>query len=340
MTYGKMLVNWFLENKRQMPWRNTTDPYAIWVSEVMLQQTQVSTVIPYYEKFMGRFKTVEDLARAELEEVFQYWQGLGYYRRAENLHKGAKMIVDEFEGKFPQEPNLAQKIPSVGDYTLGAVLSIAFHLPLPAVDGNVMRILARAFLIEEDIANAKNKQIFKEKVLELMTEDPNPFNQGLMELGALICTPQNPKCEQCPVKTICKAYEFKCVDKFPIKTKKLKAPTEKYTVILIKQDNCYWLEKRPSDGLLANLWGFPMISDEQFKAYKINKQDIKKLVKVNHIFTHKKWDMKPVVIEFSNCNKMFRDDIMQKQGEFLTIENMGNYPIAIAFKKVIVEIAR
>lgn len=338
MTYGQMLVEWFLKNKREMPWRNTSDPYAIWVSEVMLQQTQVNTVIPYYERFMERFSTVNDLAKADLEEVFKYWQGLGYYRRAENLHKGAKMIVTEFNGEFPQNPKLASKIPSVGDYTLGAVLSIAFHLPIPAVDGNVMRILARAFLIEEDIANAKNKKIFKDKVLELMTEDPNPFNQGLMELGALVCTPQNPKCTSCPVKTVCKAYETDRVGELPVKAKKAKSPTEKYTLLLIKKEDKYWLEKRSGEGLLANLWGIPMVTNDVFKEYKIAKDEIKKLDKVNHIFTHKKWEMQPVVLEYTNCKEALVSDIMKNEGSFIKIEEMGEYPIATAFKKVITQL--
>ncbi|MEG0151861.1 MAG: A/G-specific adenine glycosylase [Cellulosilyticaceae bacterium] len=338
MNYADRLLAWFDENRREMPWRRTSDPYSIWVSEVMLQQTQVDTVIPYYERFMERFPKVGDLAEASLEEVHNYWQGLGYYRRAENLHKGAKVVASEYGGVFPRDPKLVKKIPGIGPYTLGAVLSIAFRIPLPAVDGNVMRILSRQFLIENDISIAKNRKIFEEKVMELMPEDPNRFNQGLMELGALVCTPKNPKCKECPIMPICEAYACDRVSELPVKKPKVKVVAIDYKVILVEKDGAYWMEKRPAEGLLANLWGFPMIQEQDWQALYEGKERVFPLEKVTHIFTHRKWEMIPVMMDWSEeVSDLFHleeDDNHQ----FVTVEDMIDLPIGTAFTKIIEKI--
>ena len=335
--YAKFMLEWFDENKRDMPWRRTSDPYSIWVSEVMLQQTQVDTVIPYYIKFMERFPTIHDLAVASLEEVHHYWQGLGYYRRAENLQKGAKMIDEKWNGVFPNDPKLVKDIPSIGPYTLGAVCSIAFHIPLPAVDGNVMRILARQFRISDDIGVAKNRKIFEEKVMELMPDDPNRFNQSLMELGALVCTPKNPKCDICPVRTICEAHRYGEEEKYPIKEKKIKAAKEQYQVVLLKKGQRYGLEKRPVEGLLANLWGTPMIDHKVWKDCELNTYEQRELTEVIHIFTHKKWQMTPVVINWSQrAESLLKEN--KTNGEplqYYTLEEMEDIPVATAFKKIL-----
>lgn len=335
MEYAQLLLEWFDQNKRDMPWRRTRDPYCIWVSEVMLQQTQVSTVIPYYERFIDRFPTANALASATQEEVYKYWQGLGYYRRANNLHKGAQLIASEFDGVFPTEPSIAKKIPGIGPYTLGAVMSISFGIPLPAVDGNVMRILARQFLIDADIAIAKNRRVFEDKVMELMPHDPNRFNQALMELGATVCTPQNPKCETCPIKPLCMAYEEGVVLEYPIKTKKAKVIPDIYKAIILKKEDTYYLEKRPEEGLLANMWGLPLITLEEWG--KMEKQGAKgiSLETVKHVFTHRTWLMEPIIIELTELNKDIFCQLLGDEGRFMTKKELKLLPIATAFQKIL-----
>ena len=334
--YAAFLLEWFDENKRDMPWRRTSDPYGIWVSEVMLQQTQVDTVIPYYIKFMERFPTIHDLAIASLEEVHHYWQGLGYYRRAENLQKGAKLIDEKWDGVFPRDPKLVKDIPRIGPYTLGAVCSIAFHIPLPAVDGNVMRILSRQFRISDDIGVAKNRKIFEEKVMELMPDDPNRFNQALMELGALVCTPKSPKCDICPVRTICEAHRYGEEENYPVKEKKVKVGKEQYQVVLLKKGQRYSMEKRPQEGLLANLWGTPMIDHKVWKTCELNTYEQRELSEVIHIFTHKKWHMTPVIIGWSQKAEALLQEAKTNNAplEYFTLEEMENIPVATAFKKI------
>lgn len=337
MKYSALLLEWFDHNHRAMPWRETRKAYNIWVSETMLQQTQVDTVIPYYNRFMERFPTVEDLAKADLEEVYTYWQGLGYYRRAANLHKGAQLICEMFDGQFPKDPNEAKKIPGVGPYTLGAVLSIAYGIALPAVDGNVMRVLARALRIDADIAVAKNRKLFEEQVMALMPEDPNRFNQGLMELGATVCTPKNPKCESCPVQTECEGYKQGDCLSYPVKTPKAKPIEVRYDVWLIKKEGALWLEKREDEGLLAGMWGLPMVHENEVHLYEALKNMATVLPEVKHVFTHKKWMMTPCCIAYSESV----DDtiaLLQRgcsEGRYVTKEEMENLPIATAFKKVI-----
>lgn len=335
--FATLLIDWFEENKREMPWRKTSDPYCIWVSEVMLQQTQVATVIPYYIRFMERFPTVTDLAKATLEEVHQYWQGLGYYRRGENLWKGAQVIQERWNGIFPQEPKLVSEIPGIGPYTLGAICSIAFHLPLPAVDGNVMRVMSRWYCISDDIGIAKNRKVFEAKVMENMPDNPNAFNQGLMELGALICTPKNPKCEECPVKALCKAYQTGKVLDYPVKEKKIKKVEEKYAALIIEKEHKIGMLKRPEEGLLANLWGLPMIEEKAWKEGGFEALEYVRFDSVNHIFTHKKWVMEPIAIRWSQgLEKALKyADVPVEELTYFYEEELKDIPIATAFKKVL-----
>ncbi|MBE6024497.1 MAG: A/G-specific adenine glycosylase [Cellulosilyticum sp.] len=335
--FATLLIDWFEENKREMPWRKTSDPYCIWVSEVMLQQTQVATVIPYYIRFMERFPTVTDLAEATLEDVHQYWQGLGYYRRGENLWKGAKVIQERWNGEFPRDPKRVSEIPGIGPYTLGAICSIAFHLPLPAVDGNVMRVMSRWYCISDDIGIAKNRKIFEAKVMDNMPDNPNAFNQGLMELGALICTPKNPKCEECPVKSLCKAYQTGTVSDYPVKEKKLKKVEEKYHVLIIEKDHKIGMIKRPEEGLLANLWGLPMIEEDVWKKKGFEALEYVQFDEVNHIFTHKKWIMTPIAIKWSKVLETYLKSVGIDIEEitYFYEEELKEIPIATAFKKVL-----
>lgn len=335
MSYQTCLLEWFDKNKRKMPWRERRDAYSIWVSEVMLQQTQVDTVIPYYNKFMERFPTVKDLAQADKEEVYRYWQGLGYYRRADNLHKGAKVVSEKYDGIFPTEGKLVKDIPGIGPYTMGAVLSIAFNLPYPAVDGNVMRVLSRWFLIDDDIAIAKTRKVFEKKVMELMPEDARNFNQGLMELGALICTPKNPKCEQCPVKELCLAYEEGVQSEYPVKTSKSKAEPEYYKALVLCKEDSIYLEKRGEDGLLASLWGLPLVTQEIWEEICNKGIEFKVLDEVKHVFTHRVWVMTPIVITYNEKTWGILLKILQNYGEFVHEDLIKTYPIATAFTKIL-----
>lgn len=340
-TKAKMLVNWFEENKREMPWRNTKDPYCIWVSEIMLQQTQVATVIPYYIRFMERFPAITDLANATLEDVHNYWQGLGYYKRGENLWKGAKVIQEKWQGIFPKDPKQIKEIPGIGPYTLGAICSIAYDMPLPAVDGNVMRVMSRWYCLSDDIGITKNRKIFEEKVMENMPDCPSAFNQGLMELGALVCTPQNPKCEECPIISLCKAYETKTVSEYPVKEKKTKQIEEKYEVLIMVKGNRIGMLKRKSVGLLANMWGFPMFNEKEWETYgldnlvKERRGGKNKLKSVKHIFSHRKWIMNPHLMEWTKEFEEILEKFIEHDIEFMSKNELENIPIPTAFMKII-----
>lgn len=336
MDYAERLLEWFDENKRDMPWRRTRDPYCIWVSEVMLQQTQVDTVIPYYIRFVERFPTIKDLAEASQEEVYTYWQGLGYYRRAAYLHKGAQLIAEKYDGVFPRDPRIAKTIPGIGPYTLGAVMSIAFYIPLPAVDGNVIRVLSRQFLIDDDIAEAKSRKVFEQKVIELMPDDPNRFNQALMELGATVCTPKAPKCDRCPIQPMCEGYREGAMLEYPVKSKKIKQVEEFYKVLLIEKEGKYYLEKRGESGLLANMWGLPLIEAEVWKdQWAGQMKEAKKLEDVKHIFTHKKWLLEPYIIPYNREISSLVDNIITDNGRFIELDELKNYPIGTAFLKIL-----
>ena len=334
-TKAKMLVNWFEENKREMPWRKTKDPYCIWVSEIMLQQTQVATVIPYYIRFMERFPTITDLANATLEDVHNYWQGLGYYKRGENLWKGAKVIQEKWNGTFPKEVEQIREIPGIGPYTLGAICSIVYDMLLPAVDGNVMRVMSRWYCLSEDIGMTKNRKVFEEKVMENMPDHPSAFNQGLMELGALICTPKNPQCEECPIRQQCMAYQTGTVLNYPVKEKKLKKVEQKYYVLIIRKEGKIGLIKRSEVGLLANLWGLPMIEAEIWEKEGFSNLQYLQFKEVNHIFTHKKWIMIPVLINWSTgLEERLNKATITNRVIYFSDEERMNIPIGTAFKKV------
>lgn len=296
------LVSWFLEEKRDLPWRKTKDPYKIWVSEVMLQQTKVDTVIPYYERFIAKYPSLESLANAKEEELLKEWEGLGYYSRARNLQAGVKEVVEAYDGIVPKTRKEISTLRGVGPYTAGAVLSIAYGVPEHAVDGNVMRVLSRVLFIKEDIAKPKTKKIFEEAVMELIDEEnPSAFNQGLMELGAVICTPTKPKCLLCPVREYCTAFFEGMQEQLPIKTINKKTKIHKVKSIVI-EDNTgrILLEKRPSKGLLANMWQFPMIelptsahTVEEVIEHDYGVEIVKgqELIDFKHVFSHLVWEL-------------------------------------------------
>lgn len=296
-------MNWYHENKRDLPWRQDKDPYKIWVSEIMLQQTKVDTVIPYFKRFMINYPTVYDLAKADEQDVLKSWEGLGYYSRARNLQNAVREVVADYGGKVPEDPKAFGKLKGVGPYTKGAVQSIAYGHPEPAVDGNVMRVLSRVLKIEEDITINRVKKLFEAYTREMISvEDPSSFNQGIMELGALICTPKAPICMFCPVQEHCQAFAEGIQEELPVKKKAKKQKTLSYAVLLIKnkQDE-YIIEKRPGEGLLANLWQFPMVplyeialenaADWMEKQYGLKVAIKEKRGELKHVFTHLIWQL-------------------------------------------------
>ncbi|MDV6379293.1 A/G-specific adenine glycosylase [Sporosarcina sp. GW1-11] len=297
--FQQALLTWYEAEKRDLPWRRTNNPYYIWISEVMLQQTRVDTVIPYYERFIKKFPTMEDLSNAEEEEILKMWEGLGYYSRVRNLQSGVREVVESYGGTVPNNRKEISTLKGVGPYTAGAILSIAYGVPEHAVDGNVMRVLSRILLIEEDIALLRNKKIFEQAVMELISEeDPSSFNQALMELGATICTP-NPRCLLCPVRDFCIAHEEGKQQQLPIKIKKQKMKHISLASFAIQNEEGNWLmQKRPSTGLLAGLWEFPMVELKELHAIEAFEQEsdlqlknVTELARFPHVFSHVTWDI-------------------------------------------------
>lgn len=298
------LIHWFKEEQRDLPWRKDSDPYKVWVSEIMLQQTRVDTVIPYYERFLEKFPTIQAFAAANEEEILKIWEGLGYYSRVRNLHSAVKEVVEQYGGMVPTTPDQIAKLKGVGPYTAGAILSIAYGLPEPAVDGNVMRVLSRILLIREDIAKASTRKIFEAAVRELIDhKQPSYFNQALMELGALICTPTSPSCLLCPVREHCSAFNEGIQEQLPIKTRKKNSKHVDLLVAVLKTaDQRYLIRKRPSKGLLANLWEFPSVDINKFTHMRpellgfLEKElngdivlETGTFTKVDHVFSHLTW---------------------------------------------------
>ncbi|MGH1684201.1 A/G-specific adenine glycosylase [Enterococcus lactis] len=320
--FQDQFIQWYEQEKRNLPWRYNRDPYRIWISEIMLQQTRVDTVIDYFYRFMEWFPTIEELATAPEEKLLKAWEGLGYYSRARNIQAAAKQIMSEFDGKMPQTPEEISSLKGIGPYTTGAIASIAFGLPEPAVDGNVMRVVSRLFCIEADIAKASSRKIFDEAMRKIIDETyPGEFNQAMMDLGSAICTPTSPKCEACPIQAFCLANKRGIQTSFPVKTKKAKPKNVYYiSAALQNHSGAYYFEERDSQKLLANMWTFPMVevTQEEYERFKkeweakqevdlfddlvaedgkelpFEKQELfiwqtRHLGEVTHVFSHLKW---------------------------------------------------
>ncbi len=265
MIFSNSLIHWYLNNKRDLPWRNTQNPYNIWLSEIMLQQTRVAQGLPYYLDFISAFPTVYDLAKAPEEKVLKHWQGLGYYSRARNLHFTAQFVANELKGEFPNNYKELLKLKGIGEYTAAAIASFSFNEAVPVVDGNVFRVLSRYFNIETDISLATAKKEFSELALELMPKnDPATFNQAIMEFGALQCVPKNPNCENCIFNSSCLALQKKKVQALPVKLKKTKISNRFFNYIVFEDENLNTLiQKRDQKGIWQNLYEFPLIETER-----------------------------------------------------------------------------
>ena len=282
-----------------VPGRHERDPYAIWVAEIMLQQTQVTTVWPYYENWMKKYPTIEVLAEASQDEVLKSWEGLGYYSRARNLHAAAKQIIESYDGKLPNNSNELLKLPGIGAYSAAAIASLAFNEVISLIDGNVLRVYARLVCLDEDISRNKTKTSVQQALqAAISVERPGIFNQALMDLGRVVCTPKQPDCVNCPLSNNCRAYHSNQVQAYPITPKKKTPPHYQIVIGLIERDGKYLIQRRPEDGLLGGLWEFPggkieagetkiaalqrEIAEETSLQVKIGK----KIDTIQHAYTH------------------------------------------------------
>lgn len=292
------IMQWFNQNQRSMPWRETTNPYYIWLSEVMLQQTQVKTVIDYYDRFIQRFPTIADLSEAHEDEVLKYWEGLGYYSRARNFHHAIKEVQHDYQGIVPSDPEHFKSLKGVGPYTQAAVMSIAFDHPLPTVDGNVFRVWSRLNNDSRDIKLQSTRKAYEQELLPYVQEEAGTFNQSMMELGALICTPKNPLCMFCPVQENCEAYDKGTVLDLPVKTKTVKKKTIGQSVFLIRNSRGEYLLEKRQERLLNGMWEFPMFEtahaiDQISKQLNHQIEPLSEpIFKLKHQFTHLIWHIK------------------------------------------------
>lgn len=359
-SFRRTLLAWYDQEKRDLPWRRTKNPYPIWVSEIMLQQTQVQTVIPYYERFLAWFPSIKDLAQAPEERLLKAWEGLGYYSRVRNLQKGAQQVMRVFAGDFPKTYEEILSLQGIGPYTAGAIASIAFNLPEPAVDGNVMRVLARLFEVDYDIGNPSNRKIFQAIMEELIDpERPGDFNQALMDLGTDIESAKNPRPEESPIRAFNAAYLHGTYDKYPIKLPKKKPRPRHLQAFVIKNgQGQFLLEKNQESGLLSGFWSFPLMENqlvarqidlfetlkdkeilETPSLQKIFEEDYGlkpswtkgKFPLVKHTFSHQKWQIKLVEGQLKE-GALLKGD---KELAWVAPEAFDAYPMATPQKKMI-----
>jgi A/G-specific adenine glycosylase len=301
----RRLLSWYSRAARDLPWRRTRNPYAIWISEVMLQQTQVQTVIPYWTRWMKRFPDPAALARARTDAILKYWEGLGYYSRARNLHAAARILVSRHRSLFPSDASDIEALPGVGRYTAGAVRSIAFNQPAPIVDGNVVRTLARLFGCRANPREAKGSEWFWMRAEALVTrashrhgENPQScghFNQALMELGATVCTPRQPDCARCPLRTLCEAHRHRWVDLLPIRVPRARTVRRRMTAFLVEVDGRFLVRRRPADGVNGLLWEIPSVvlakgqtvaGAAECSGLRLTRSDSKPWFELHHTITH------------------------------------------------------
>ena len=306
-----LILSWYADNKRDLPWRREKDPYYIWLSEIILQQTRVEQGLSYYLKFIQCYPNVKTLANSDLEQVLKLWQGLGYYSRARNLHTAAKQVVNEYEGEFPTNYVNLLNLKGVGEYTAAAISSFAFNEARAVVDGNVFRVLSRLYKVSTPINTNKGKKEFTLLANEILDKnDPGTHNQAMMELGALICKPQNPLCDICPVQEICLAFEDKTQLNYPVKEKKLKVKTRHLNYLLFKDDeNNILINKRVDQGIWEGLYDFPCVETEsvvdEIRSFEgVNLREVQLDYEKKHILTHQKLMVKFWVVQCTQIDKI------------------------------------
>ncbi len=339
MTFYDRITHWYLINKRDLPWRKTTDPYAIWLSEIMLQQTRVAQGLPYFERFISTFPTVFDLAKADEEQVLKLWQGLGYYSRARNMHKTAQNVANEYNGNFPSSYKELLQLKGVGEYTAAAIASFSYNEKVNVVDGNVFRVIARYLNVTTDIASATAKKEFAALANELMeNRDSALFNQSIMEFGALQCVPKNPNCSNCVLNESCAALQHNKVDQLPVKTKKTKVRYRFLNYIIFEDsEQRTLLRKRTEKGIWHNLYEFPVIETESEEAVELI------IDKIKDVYTHLEIDSvriydENIVHKLSHQNLNIRFigvKTNKKLDNGLSISAINQFPFPIVLIKFI-----
>lgn len=333
--WTKNVLTWYRENKRQLPWRKDRDPYHVWISEIMLQQTRIEAVIGYYDRFMQEIPTIFALAEIEDEKLLKLWEGLGYYNRARNLKKTAQIIVEKYKGNFPTTYLDLLTLPGIGEYTASAISSICFQEKKATVDGNVLRVYMRYYNKSDNISEEKVRKSVKEELEKILPKNSGDFNEGMMELGEVICIPNGiPLCKKCPIKQECLARKNNSYLNLPVKNKKKEQKKLYYTVLLFNYREKIAISKRINQSLLNNLWSFPNLegnySLSDIKNYLENKdikyKNIEEAPSYTHTFTHQKWEMKSYKIELEN--KWEEENIIFKDIETIKEE----YAIPTAFQ--------
>lgn len=338
----KPLLKWYDTNRRILPWREKPEPYRVWVSEIMLQQTRVEAVKPYFERFMERLPDIEALASAPEETLLKLWEGLGYYNRVRNLQRAAVLIRDSCAGRMPEEYEELLKLPGIGSYTAGAIASIAYGKAVPAVDGNVLRVLARVRKDGRLISDAKVKQAVERELLEVMPKErPGDFNQAMMEIGACVCIPNGaPLCDECPLEGLCRAHRDGTEQQYPAKASRRQRTVENKTILVLRDENRTAVRKRPDKGLLGGMYEFPSMEGhrtaKEVTAYLarngIRVLRIQPLQDAKHVFTHREWHMKGYLVRVDElehgCPGEASADWIYIEPE----ETRERYPIPSAFR--------
>lgn len=322
------LLHWFEYNARILAWRENPKPYYVWVSEIMLQQTRVEAVKGYFDRFTTALPDLKALAEADEEQLLKLWEGLGYYTRVRNLQKAARQVITDYKGELPSDYDKLLQLPGIGTYTAGAIASIAFQIPVPAVDGNVLRVMKRVAASDDDITKDSVKKELWKDIVEIMPKDrPGDFNQSLMELGAMVCLPNGkPLCEQCPIMHLCKAFHEDKVMQIPVKPKKKERRKEDRTILLLEYQSKYALRKREAKGLLAGLWELPGLEPKMnlnevlntLEHWGVTTTSANPMGEAKHIFSHVEWHMIGYHIVLSDITTLFpetKDFIWAKEEE-------------------------
>ena len=335
------LLFWYEKNARDLPWRNSPTPYRVWISEIMLQQTRVEAVKPYFARFMEALPKVKDLAEVDEERLMKLWEGLGYYSRARNLKKAALQIMEEYSGCLPASAEKLMKLPGIGSYTAGAIASIAFGIPAPAVDGNVLRVLSRLLASRQDIRKGTVKT-WMERLLRgvIPARNPGDFNQALIEIGAIVCLPSGePKCGECPLESLCLARRRGLLKEIPVRSPLKSRRREELTVFLIRRGDQVAIRRRPDQGLLASLYELPNVEgkiseDRVSQVLEVQNDEIlhmEVLPEAKHIFSHVEWDMTGYLVRLSETKK--EDEKAWKDWIFVEKDELkGRYPLPNAFQ--------
>lgn len=309
------LLEWYRRNKRILPWREDKDPYHVWLSEIMLQQTRIEAVKEYYARFLKELPTIHDLAEVEEEKLLKLWEGLGYYNRARNLKKAAKKIEEEYQGKMPNTYEKIITLPGIGEYTAGAISSICFNEKALAIDGNVLRVISRIRASKKDILLPNTKKEIAEKLKVIIPEEAGDFNEALMELGEAICLPNGkPLCEKCPLQTYCIAKEKELTEEIPVREKKTKRKIEERSIFILQWQEKVALQKREEKGLLAGMYQFPNEEGKKnkkeiekiLKKWNLEPKKIQKIGEAVHIFSHIEWHMTGYQIQVAQVNEVFQ----------------------------------